>query len=257
MNQIEKLSLEIEEIIKELPENKTLPDFTENRKFLFETFNAAEGPAIKLINWYYVSVRKPDEPYLFDPAGQVKFCRSRLPYFSEVGKKLRQVRNAIEHHRFLPLELLICTTREIAKLKNSKAEHLVVELLIRMKNFFANLNLKEIKVETPSLISRLKDHFKWEEELTENHIFNFFVTNPNLFVDLVKKPDQLTETLLWFRENGYKEKLKGEKILIASGRHAGKEVVFCGWSGTSVRVKLLDDNSPLVVSIINLATLNY
>jgi hypothetical protein len=77
--------------------------------------------------------------------------------------------------------------------------------------------------------------------LTGNKIL--FIETQQINVDAISTIQpwnmfKMEGTFVYFKENGWKKRIKGMKIVILDGKNEGQEVIFKSWSGTSVIVSI-------------------
>ena len=134
----------------------------------------------------------------------------KTEYPTDLINDLSNYRNIITHHGYLPVSLIQNLTFEI-------------------------LNLFEEEYYYIKLFDQF--YHEWLKLYTEI----LSVTPDN-------KPTQ--ETLLYLKENGFKDSIKGHKILILQGKHQNKIATFVGWSGSVVTI-IYDESDRKTTLTIN------
>jgi hypothetical protein len=92
------------------------------------------------------------------------------------------------------------------------------------------------------LLSFLKDLIEvYNVILTGNKILS--IETQQINVDAISTIQhwnmfKMEGTFVYFKENGWKERIKGMKIIILDGKNQGQEAIFKSWSGTSVIVSI-------------------
>lgn len=215
------------------PDCEKIPHFDLIRSLLYDLFVSETGLICLLLSHCYVKGKKKDEEFLTDPAAQIYWCRKNLPQIKEIAKGSRQIRNKLTYNEFLSMTSL-------------KRTFLV------FCEFYYKLN------QTSRIITIILDQLymiseiilgKKIEQITYCPLCKSLITskiNVDLDIDLLPRnedkkviiDDEEIKTLRQWKNDGYQEKLKNQKILIMNGEHAGCKAIFKSWSGTVAYVKI-------------------
>lgn len=252
-----------ENALKEITLNwlnsSTIPKFELVRPLLYNLFVVETGPACTLITHYYVIGRgeKCNDPFLRDHGEQAAWCRENIPNFGNCAKRLRQMRNKLVHNDFISSTLFrdtITATLEFSKRRdrNSCALDMLINHLYTICTIITFENNDDVPICCPLCRSPLLNNStNFEEVIKVNSLKNISKDEILENTHIIENFDPTTSyTLQQFKENGYKDKLKGAKIKILDGNWANHEGIFKCWSGTVAYVDLIEGRKVIRVSTL-------
>lgn len=213
-----------------LPESDNIPYFEDVRPLLYNLFAAENSLTSMLFSDYYMKNRNKTEQILYDPADQINWCAANSAIVGSIAKSSSKMRNILVYRKFLSVTTIADTIKAFI-------------------DFYYKLaivpNIVEIIIDQLYLVS---EKILGKEQsaticcpLCKSRVVLDMMNNDLFFIeeDVIKKSscDEFTTIGEW-KANGYKEKLKGSKILILDGKYVGHEATFKNWSGTVCNVDI-------------------
>ncbi len=256
-----KMEQEIDDqVIAELNQLKgpDIPKFLLVRPFLYNIFVVETGPACTLILHYYVTGKRTnsDEKFLYDPCEQAKWCIRNLPYFSNVAKRLKQIRNKLAHHDYLTFTLFRDVINSIVQLskKPNNVSFLINSFLNSIYSICRTILSEDKNISNFCPFCRspiLNGNYCIDDNskvIVTNHVDQQKIIETNCAEDQQNDNNITYKTnieqkgysfsLKYWKENGWKDKLKGKTIKIMDGQWINYEGMFRSWAGTSCYVDL-------------------
>ena len=215
--------------INELPSFGIIANYQAARPMLYTLFTVESEPACMLITNYYIVGRKQiSKEFLPDPADQAKWCKDNLQYFSEVASVLRKMRNDLVHNNFINSVFLIKLIRTLINFskKVTQAADILNLLLDKLNSICETILNKEVIILDNKETNKISCPLCGSLIDSLNNGCNSKFNSENI------------NSLKYWKENGYKEKLKGNIIKIINGKYEGKMAFFRSWAGTSAYVDI-------------------
>lgn len=222
-----------------LPNSGFIPHYTKIKPLLNNLFVSETGPAQMLITHYYITGQDScNVKFLYDPTERLNWCILRLPYFSSIGKCFRLMRNNLVHNNIVNMKDFIRMINVLVDFsKKITTADYILELLLEKLAFICNIILDNEKF--CDAICPLCG-----SQITSNSYAN--TAESSKLISLNKNVDDIpnssfgdkSNSLRYWKENGYKEILKGRTIKIDSGDYKEKIATFRSWSGTTVYVDI-------------------
>lgn len=253
-------------LLEKLPEGETIPQWDKIKDRLYTLCVQQNGPGQRIINHYYLTGKPVDQPMLNDPCDQAHWCQKYLSHCSQIVKRITQVRNILVHNNFLDLSLLRRLIEAIVELVERRPHNIVIELAEQMtllcqtmiegqENELINDQLLVYSIETTLKLAQKKNSQslqllieQCQKVLKETIVVPVITTIVDLTV-LPKLPESgPIQTLEYWKNNGWKEVLKGKKIRIKGGKWCDHLATLKSWSGTVVNV-VIDDHGKCVLRL--------
>lgn len=249
-------------LLNQLPSTTVIPNFDKIKPILYTLFAHQTGPGQSLIKHYYVTGHPDTEPVNNDPSEQAYWCRMHLPYFSNVAKRIQQLRNKLVHNEFLDMGLLRRTIEAILEFATKRTHNLTITLLEQLIHICHQI-IENESLEQNDIVETQLFHYSIEHTLKLAQKRNGNVSDPLLgqlinicqqiinnnnaknfiepveVVNLTPKPplpENPIQTLSYWKENGWKEVLKGSRIRIKDGKWTDHLATFKSWAGTVATV---------------------
>lgn len=221
INKLEKLS------------STSIPNFLLVRPLLYNLFVIESGPACTLISHYYITGKKSsDTTFLQDSADQAIWCIQHLPYFSNTAKRLRQIRNKLAHNDHLNMNLFINTILAVTDLYNTANN----------ASFILRFLIDQLNIISETIISG-DDSISSFCPLCRSPILKESIQNMKMCNERIQpiESNTISQSLKYYKESGWKEKLKGLTIIIVEGKWVNRKGVFKSWAGTVCYIDIMDE----------------
>ena len=206
----------------------SIPNFDKVRFRLFILFVDPLGPCMSLISHYFTTGLKQQEyENIADPIEQGYLCVQHLPYFAKVSRYTISIRNILAHNQHLSMVLLNACSEALCELYNKATtslyimESIITELIIIYRVITGN----DVCLHTMNSIDL-------------SHSVNLPQHNlPSAKIDTLENIKKKPEL---------KDRLKGTRIKILSGKWQNKTATFNSWSGTSSYITIDGEGKKLV-----------
>jgi hypothetical protein len=233
---------ELSAILSSIPCTTELPHFENVRPLLYNLFALESGPAIMLITHYYVTGRpRNNEEFLYDPAAQAHWCTDNLTYFGEVAKRLRQVRNKLVHREVLTTALFKSALSALILFskKDSKAA-CVLDLLLTQLLQVCRIIVSphDINIGVCPLCRSSLTVSSGVDVLKQALVPQVIEPVEQEMRNVLCAPMSSAQSLRYWRDNGWKGRLKGCEIMIMGGKWMNYSGYFRSWAGTVAYIDL-------------------
>lgn len=201
----------------------SIPNFPQS--LLFSTFVDPCGPALLLVGHMYFSTNLQGQER--DPVEQVNWLRMYCPYFSPLAKSIQQIRNKLAHKAFLEGAMFKNFVRNLLAFyeKKTRAQQLVESLIERTEKILGAITKEKVVV--PKIIEEKPEEIK-RNVFYESGKVESLIPGQIYYLEDVKSNIEL------------RQRIKGHKLLILTGKYAKKEIIFRSWCGTVFYAEFID-----------------
>lgn len=217
----------------------TIPNYESVREKLIR-FVSPDGPAYLLVYHYYLTGKNnnPEDPPIFDPTEQAKYCLMHFPYFSRFAKYINRLRNKVFHGQIIHLDLLEELAQALLKLQeqgsgNETGRFLITEVISKFLDICSPIVLvfqigNSQILQEPKMVNRIQD----PQTLQRNEY------------NLRSDPSDLSPGTIHYLSDIKKhpessQKLKGKIIRVLKSDEPSEKAMFRSWSGGSSYVQYL------------------
>lgn len=250
-------------LVNELPCITTIPEFDIIKSSLYDLFANQNGSGQSLIHHYYTTGRAHDEPMIYDPSEQAKWCRQHLQHFSSVAKRIQQIRNKLVHNQVLDMDLFKLAVGSIISLaekhQNKFAMVLIEQLINVCQHIIGSTGIDQQDQHIDQMLQQsientLKLAQQKYDQLADPLLEQLITICQQIKQNELKRiadlmpvlPEIKIQPLSYWKENGWKEAIKGKRIRIRDGKWIDHFATFKSWSGTTVNVVIDDHGKALL-----------